>query len=652
MAKRILLPVPLFLLMIVWSGCGGGGDKGGDGDNGGGAVTPDKPTATKDEPFVLGDLVKEFSPPPLADLDAQAEWIDQPVLDSMELMRQRQAKEPELATVEEALNLRNTSPEINAKILSALGRLPSGDGPVNWDATINRHTAGDLKSTNPILASSTTEFDVSGLVGFGLFGFDWNFIPFAAKDVVTSWQTSKDRMYDKVVMRDDLKWSDGQPITAHDVAFSFKLIMSSKVPVPAQRSGTDKLKWIEAYDDHTVVFFHQEPLATNIWNVNFSVVPKHIYEKSVAADPTLINSPEHVKLEDNPVSGGAYVFSRRTRGTEIVLERREDWYMHNGKQVRDKPYFKTIRFVIKQDPTVALLTLKAGDLDEMALTPEQWTIQTNGDDFYKNNTRAFGLEWVEFHFIWNLKTPFFSDVQVRKAMAYAFDHEELLAKLRYGLDEPCNGPFHSTGPWAPKDPPKPYQRDVAMAEKLLDDADWIDHDNDGVRDKVIDGKSVPFEFSVLTSNRQDRIDICNLLRQNLGEIGIECNVRPMEFSVLQAKMEEHEFQAAFGGWGTGTDPDTSDNIWGTDEDRNYGFYSNPEVDRLFAAGRREFDLEKRREIYGQIHTITWEDQPYMWLYYRNAYYGFSKDLRGYVFSPRGPFNYGPGFSSFWKPAAQ
>ena len=97
-------------------------------------------------------------------------------------------------------------------------------------------------------------------------------------------------MIDKVVMRDDLTWSDGKPITAHDVVFSFKLIMSAAVPVPAMRTGTDQLRWIEAYDDHTLVYFHKQPLATNVWNMNFQVVPKHMYEKSVAEDPTLRNS--------------------------------------------------------------------------------------------------------------------------------------------------------------------------------------------------------------------------------------------------------------------------------------------------------------------------------------------------------------------------
>jgi peptide/nickel transport system substrate-binding protein len=316
--------------------------------------TSEKPA--ENIPFKLGDLIEPFDPPALEELDKTAEWVDRPVVDSLKLLRDKQAKEKPLVTVDEALSIRNNSEEDNKKILSALGRLPESDDDVNWDAEINRHAYGDVNSINPLLISSTVEFDVVGLMSFGLFSFDWTFDPFASSDTVESWQTSKDGMHDKVVMRKDLTWSDGTPITAHDVVYSFKMIMTKAIPVPAMRSGTDKLKWIEAYDDHTLVYFQKEPYATNVWNLNFSVVPKHKYpEDKLANDPTLVNDPYFVELENNPVVGGAYVIKSRTRGQEVVLERREDYYMFEGKQVRDKPYFKTIRFRIRPDLSVALL---------------------------------------------------------------------------------------------------------------------------------------------------------------------------------------------------------------------------------------------------------------------------------------------------------
>jgi peptide/nickel transport system substrate-binding protein len=595
-------------------------------------------------------LLEPFDAPPLAELNAKAEWEDQPVRDALALLREQQSKEKPLATVKEALAFKNDSDEANNKIISALGRLPAEESDVNWDAAITRHMRADVKSTNPVLASSVQDADVNGLTMFGLFSFDWNLEPFAAKESVVSWQSSKDRMYDKVVMRDDLVWSDGKPLTAYDVVFSFKTIMNPKVPVPAVRSGTDELKWVEAYDDHTVVFFHKQPLATNVWNCLFPVIPKHIYEDSVAKDPTLQESAGHVQYENDPVVGGPYKITKRVRGQEIVLERRENYYLHDGKQVRDKPYFKEIRFRINEDSNVSLLALKSGEIDELELTPEQWTTQTADDDYYARNTKARGLQWLNFQFTWNLQTPFFNDVRVRQAMSYAFNHDEMLSKLCYGLYQPGNGIFHPGSWMAPKKPLPYYHQDLTKAEELLDEAGWIDHDGDGIRDKEIDGKSVPFEFSILCTGVQLRIDICTLLKENLDQIGIICNVRPMEFTVLQEKAMKHEFQAAFGGWGAGSDPATSENIWKTGEPRNFGGYSNAEVDRLFDAGKREFDRKKRAEIYAKIDELIYADQPCTWLFWQSSFYGFNNELRGYKFSPRGPYHYSPGFSSLWKVA--
>lgn len=450
----------------------------------------DKPDSEKKEV-----LLEPFDAPKLADLDAEVEWEEQPVLDSLELLRERQSQEKPLVSVNEALKLKNTNQEINEKILSALGRLPKNDEEVDWGATINRHVGADLKSTNPIMGSSAVEFEVSSLTGFGLFSFDWNFKPFAVSDTVVSWQSSKDKLYDKVVLRDDLTWSDGTPITAHDIVFTFKTIMNPDVPVPAVRSGTDQIRWIQAYDDQTLVFFHKESLPTNVWNLNFPIIPKHIYEKELKSDPTLQDSPYHVKFENDPVTGGPYEIEKRERGQEILLKRRESWYMQDGKQVRTRPYFERVRLRIIEDPNTALLALKNGKIDEMALNPELWKTQTEDDDFYKTCTKANGLEWVYFYFGWNCETLFFKDKEVRQAMSYAFNHKEMLDELCYGLYQPCTGIYHETAWMSPKPMSKPYTQNLAKAEKLLDDAGWIDHDGDGIRDKEFDGNHpVPLQY--------------------------------------------------------------------------------------------------------------------------------------------------------------
>ena len=286
----------------------------------------------------------------------------------------------------------------------------------------------------------------------------------------------------------------------------------------------------------------------------------------------------------------------------------------------------------------------------MILTPEQWTTQTIDDGFYERNTKATASEWVSFHFGWNIESPFFADRRVRRAISYAFDYDEMLDKLCFGLYKPCAGNFPEDSWMAPKKKLLPYKQDLDTAEALLDEAGWIDRDNDGIRDKEIDGRLVPFEFSILVNQQPLRIAICVLLKDCLDRIGVRMNVKPVESTVLQDLTQKKKFQAYFGGWGSGTDPDSSENIWKTGAMRNFVNYSNPEVDRLFEEGRRELDRAKRAGKYARIQEVLYEDQPYTWLFWRNSFYGFSKQLRGYVFSPRGPFHYSPGFGSLWMPS--
>jgi peptide/nickel transport system substrate-binding protein len=406
----------------------------------------------------------------------------------------------------------------------------------------------------------------------------------------------------------------------------------------------------------------------------FPFLPKHIYEKTWKDDPKLTQSEVHRKLELKPVVGGPYEIESRKYNEEIVLKRRENYYMYKGKQVRDIPYFKHVRFRIVRDPNTALLALNRGDIEEMELTMQQWKNQTNGDDFYASNTKSRNSEWLYFYFGWNgVKQPIFADKNVRVAMSYAFNHQEMLDKLNYGLTQPSLGPMHPESWQFPKEAGlKPYKHDVDKALDILENAGWEDTDGDGILDKVINGKKTQFEFTLNVLNDPPRIEICALLKNTLDKMGIKCMVQPLELTTMSKKMIEKDFDAAFSGWGTGANPDTASNIWTTKaiaDGRNYVSYSNKQVDGLFELGKQVPTAKEERErivkayelgkvgigadadlakIYGKINEIIYLDQPYTFLYYRSAFYGFNKSLRGYHFSPRGPYHFGPGISSIWK----
>lgn len=606
-----------------------------------------------DPDFEFGDMLAPFDAPALAELDADAGWIDRPVRDALDVMRGLIADRVVELTAEEALALRNDSPEANAKLLASLGRLAPADGVgVDYGASVVRHVAGDLKSTNPLLISSVTEFDYHGLTSIGLVTFDKNFEWFGVSDVIESWQTSEDRLVDKFVLRDDLYWSDGVRVTAHDFAYTFKTIMTQAVIVPAVRQGTDELKAVVAYDDRTLAYFHKAALPINTENLSFAPIPKHVYEETIPRDPFMSRSPAHSRLEDNPVVAGPYELVKRLRGREFVLRRREGYHRVVGEEVRDRPYFEEVRVKVIDDINTALLALKQGDIDQMELRPEQWANQTGGDDFYRLNTKLTDQEWVGFHFVWNTQSPLFSDPRTRWAMTYAMDYEELLQTICYGIYQQSRGTFHPDSWMFPADAPEVVRQDLDRAAGLLAEAGWEDTNNDGVREKEFGGRRVPFQFTLLANSGSDTAKAaCTLMKECLDRIGVRCNVKSAEFTTLTQKLRDKEFQAAMGGWGTGTDPYTIENIFGSGGGRNYGSYANQEVDELFERGMRELNREERAAIYARIHTLLWEDQPYTWLFYRNSFYAFNKRLRGYNFSPRGPFNYSPGFGSVYAPAA-
>lgn len=646
----------LSLALATLMGCGGGDSRTPDG------VDPSTPSTeatsagnSSGEPEVDLDapLLEPFdAPQTLAEVEEGVVWKDGLVVDSFERLREWKQKNPPELTPAEALKLKNTSDENNDKIYAALSMPHKEDGSdINYDDTFNHAAIMDVSSLNPVLTSSIIEADYHVLTAANLFAFDWNMIPYADGDFVKEWKRSEDGLLEKIVLRDDLTWSDGKPITAHDIVFSFQLIMNPKVPIRAVRQGTDEIRWIEAYDDQTLVYWHKEPSVVSIWNLNFPIIPKHIYEESVKEDPTLKESDYHVQLELKPVTGGPYRLVKRERGQALVLERREEWYMKDGKQVRHKPHFREIRFKVLEDPNTRLLALKSGAVDEAELDPEEWMEKTTGDDFYKNNTKVRGEEWTYYFVAWNTKSPFFEDKRVRQAMALTMDHEEMLNELCYGLFKPSYGIFHRNSWMFPKSPTQAIDRfnhqNLDRAEELLDEAGWEDSDGDGYRDKMVNGRRTRFEFTIVVKNAADRVAICNLLREMLDQIGIICNVRPMESAAHQEEVFEKKFQASFMGWGSGADPYTNENIFGSGKQRNFGSYSNAQVDQWFKDAMVADGREARGAIYGKIHEQIYEDQPYMFLYTRSSFFGFNKRMRGYNFSPRGLFSYSPGIRSIW-----
>jgi peptide/nickel transport system substrate-binding protein len=286
----------------------------------------------------------------------------------------------------------------------------------------------------------------------------------------------------------------------------------------------------------------------------------------------------------------------------------------------------------------------------MFLTSKQFADETvRSDSFKKVGQKALGREWAYSYIAWNMRgNPFFGDVKVRRAMTMACNLPLIIRNLGYNLPEPCYGIFHPDS-WMFNPAVKLLPFDLAGAAKLLDEAGWTVSEQDGWRHKG----DQPFSFTLLIPQGNPvTVEIAAIFQQDLKSIGVEMKTQMIEWAVFQEKTRKHEFQASIAGWGTGTDPDSSWNIWHSEMieqegGRNYSCFSNPRVDELFRLGRREFDETKRRDMYREIQKIVYDEQPYTFLWNRPTTWAFNNRLRGVVFSPRGVWNFDPSFAAWW-----
>ena len=192
-------------------GTGSAASADGKGVDSGSKPNGDKAGSAEESGADLSAAEEKFVVPSREDVEARANWFDQPVANLLDRRKEQEKGTPPEASA--ALALRNNTRQTNEQIVATLGRVAQSDDDVDYNATLNKHIKADARSTNPLLQSSVYEVDVQGLIGLLPFTFDRDLNRVGDADVIVSWQTSSDRMMDKVVLRDDLVWSDGVDTT-------------------------------------------------------------------------------------------------------------------------------------------------------------------------------------------------------------------------------------------------------------------------------------------------------------------------------------------------------------------------------------------------------------------------------------------------------
>ena len=456
---------------------------------------------------------------------------------------------------------------------------PAPAAPASTMDTLIVRNSGDPMSFNPSVASDDNLYYAAMCMFHRLTKLDTTKSP--VPDAAESWDVSEDALTITWHLKDGLKWSDGEPLTADDVKYTFDYIKEH--PETYFSTSMQIVDSIEVVDDLTVVFHMNTAdmsfVARIGWYGTF-ILPEHVFNNGQ-------------KWEDNPasttpVTSGPYKFDSYTQGSDITLVANEDY-------AEGAPAIKKIIFSIIPDDATAIQALLNGELDYMQNVPSAYVDQLLADPNYRMIQDIYPSP---YRIIFNVNDPVVGDLAVRKAIALCINREDISAKVYANIMPPEYSAYPSCVTWCSNTTDVYPSQDIEAAKKVLEDAGYT-KDADGYYVRGI-------EWEVFEGMQ----DMANLIIASCKEAGIEIKLNLSEYNAWAQKVgpEGNYMMEAQGGF-MGPDPAALATRYGTGSNSNYAGWSNAEFDALCAEAAATGDSAKRAELYKAAQKLIIEELP-------------------------------------------
>ncbi len=423
--------------------------------------------------------------------------------------------------------------------------------------------------------------------------------PTFAPQLAKSWEWSPDHKTLTFHLRDGVVWSDGVPVTADDVRWTWIAQRDPKVVW----EDADAKRWIddvEVVDPRTARFHFSRVYAKQFLDANEGcILPKHAWEK-LPFDQWRQNGDwfrQHLVV-DGPFTIGSW------QPQQQVVMQRNDRYYEPGLPRLD-------RVVIRQiaDQAAGLTQLLSGELDFVAQIAPADVPRVRS-----NPHLDLIAYWTNLYVavVWNDGNPLFRDPEVRRALTLAIDRPQIVQTVLGPYGKVADSPI-LTSVWAHDPAVHPWPYDPAEARRILAVKGWKDTDGDGVLDKG--GK--PFAFELITNaGNQLRSDATVMIQDQLKKVGVRATPRQIEFNTLVSSVKGGTFEAAMMGYTIDTSLDLTNNFSsrslaeGGDDAR----YHNPEVDRLIDLAASQPDMLAARPYLNQVQEAIHREQPLTFLW--------------------------------------
>jgi peptide/nickel transport system substrate-binding protein len=502
----------------------------------------------------------------------------------------------------------------------------------------------DPKNLNPVLNSASPTLDMSMFYYSYTVRYDQNAKPYpdALSEIPTveNGDVSKDGLTLKYKLRHNMKWQDGPPVTCNDLKFTWQVVMNPHNNV-VTTDGYKDIGSIDCSDPYVAVVHMKKvyaPFLQQLWSVNGNapILPEHLLAK-YNDDKGSFNTAPYNSL---PVGSGPFKVVQWQRGQEVRMEVNPDFYL-------GRPKLNEVVYKILPDENTAETQLQTHEIDMLALgTGLKWPQYQALAADPKNGliaTRVDAFQWTHIDF--NLKQPIVSDVQVRRALAYATDKNEIVQKIAHGSAIPADTDQQPHYSWAYTTDIVHYPYDPAKARQLLD-ADGWKVGPDGVR--VKDGQRLEFTLSTQTESTNGKA-IQTLLQRQWREIGVVADIKNYpsdEFfdNSTNGILQGGHYDAAGFSWAGAADPDDSaiysgDNL--APHGQNAMFWNNRIATDAMNDALKTVDQARRKKDYVIVQQQLALDVPTIILYFVRMPYVYNSDLKG--------FNPSPVISAFWDP---
>lgn len=460
-------------------------------------------------------------------------------------------------------------------------------------------------------------------------------------------------------------------VTAEDYKFFFDAMMNPYVQEPGAvslRTYYSALQEIEVLDSMTfVVRWKTEPVVEadgkTVQKVKYmakqmtgglrplaSFVYKYfmdgkkIIEDDSAKDPYRTNSVWAQNFAQHwaknvIVSCGPWTFDGMT-DRQISFVRNPDFFLTTAALTEG------IETEFKDSPDNVWQEFKNNRLDSYALQPTQlaeFKSFLDSPAYKQQASKSAAINRLDFlgrsysYIGWNGAKPYFNSAKVRRALTMSIDRRRIIQENLNGLGIEINGTFARSSP-AYDESIAPWPFNPQQAKRMLEQEGWYDSDGDGIIDKEIDGRRVPFRFSLtyFVKNPLSK-SVSEYIVTALKEVGIEARLKGVDIADLSAVFDDKEFDALSLAWTLGTPPEDPRQLWHSFGAKEKGSsnavgFANAEIDKIIDQLDYEYDIEKRIALYHQFDRIIHEEQPYTFLFTPKTVFLYREYLKN-VFIP-------------------